>query len=366
METILITTATVTAFTGVLAFLLTLADRTIGNYGEMQITINDDKEYIVEGGDTLLASLISEQIFIPSACGGKGTCGYCKVKVLEGGGPVLPTELPWITEDELEDNVRLSCQCKVKEDMKIEIPEELFNVREYQMTVESIEDMTPEIKKLRLRFKEGEEIDFKPGQYIQLKAPIYEGNDEEVYRAYSIASPPAVKDYIDLIIGYVPGGKATTYVHKFLKEGDTVDINGPYGDFYYQDKYDNEMVMVAVGTGIAPILSILYYMRDNDIKRKARFYFGAKTPEDLFLLDEIEKLEKDLYDFEFIPTLSRVLDEHNWTGERGRVNVSLDKHIKTPEDKEAYLCGSPGMIDSVIEVLTEKGILEELIFYDKF
>ncbi len=366
METILITTATVTAFTGVLAFLLTLADRTIGNYGEMQITINDDKEYIVEGGDTLLASLISEQIFIPSACGGKGTCGYCKVKVLEGGGPVLPTELPWITEEELEDNVRLSCQCKVKEDMKIEIPEELFNVREYQMTVESIEDMTPEIKKLRLRFKEGEEIDFKPGQYIQLKAPIYEGNDEEVYRAYSIASPPAVKDYIDLIIGYVPGGKATTYVHKFLKEGDTVDINGPYGDFYYQDKYDNEMVMVAVGTGIAPILSILYYMRDNDIKRKARFYFGAKTPEDLFLLDEIEKLEKDLYDFEFIPTLSRVLDEHNWTGERGRVNVSLDKHIKTPEDKEAYLCGSPGMIDSVIEVLTEKGILEELIFYDKF
>lgn len=352
METILITTATVTAFTGVLAFLLTLADRTIGNYGEMQITINDDKEYIVEGGDTLLASLISEQIFIPSACGGKGTCGYCKVKVLEGGGPVLPTELPWITEDELEDNVRLSCQCKVKEDMKIEIPEELFNVREYQMTVESIEDMTPEIKKLRLRFKEGEEIDFKPGQYIQLKAPIYEGNDEEVYRAYSIASPPAVKDYIDLIIGYVPGGKATTYVHKFLKEGDTVDINGPYGDFYYQDKYDNEMVMVAVGTGIAPILSILYYMRDNDIKRKARFYFGAKTPEDLFLLDEIEKLEKDLYDFEFIPTLSRVLDEHNWTGERGRVNVSLDKHIKTPEDKEAYLCGSPGMIDSVIEALT--------------
>ncbi|MCF6463624.1 NADH:ubiquinone reductase (Na(+)-transporting) subunit F [Clostridium sp. Cult1] len=366
METILITTVTVTAFTGILAFLLTLADRTIANYGEMKITINDDQEYIVDGGNTLLAALIDEKIFIPSACGGKGTCGYCKVKVLEGGGPVLPTEMPWLTEEELEEKVRLSCQCKIKEDIRIEIPEELFNVKEYQVTVESIEDMTPVIKKLRLRFKEGEEISFKPGQYIQLKAPIYEGNDEEVYRAYSIASPPSEKNYIDLIIGYVPDGIATTYVHKHIKVGDTVDINGPYGDFYYQDKYDNEMILVAVGTGMAPILSILYHMKDQDIKRKARFYFGARTPEDLFLIDELKELEETLYDFEFIPTLSRALDEHNWTGARGRVNVLLDEHIKSPDDKEAYLCGSPAMIDTVVEVLKEKGILEENIYYDKF
>ncbi len=366
METILITTVTVTAFTGILAFLLTLADRTIANYGEMKITINDDQEYIVDGGNTLLAALIDEKIFIPSACGGKGTCGYCKVKVLEGGGPVLPTEMPWLTEEELEEKVRLSCQCKIKEDIRIEIPEELFNVKEYQVTVESIEDMTPVIKKLRLRFKEGEEISFKPGQYIQLKAPIYEGNDEEVYRAYSIASPPSEKNYIDLIIGYVPDGIATTYVHKHIKVGDTVDINGPYGDFYYQDKYDNEMILVAVGTGMAPILSILYHMKDQDIKRKARFYFGARTPEDIFLIDELKELEETLYDFEFIPTLSRALDEHNWTGARGRVNVLLDEHIKSPDDKEAYLCGSPAMIDTVVEVLKEKGILEENIYYDKF
>lgn len=366
MESILVTTAVVTAFSGILAFLLTLADRTIGDYGQVKLTINQEKEYIVDGGDSLLSTLISQEVFIPSACGGKGTCGYCKVKVLEGGGPVLPTELPWLTEEELEDNVRLSCQCKVKEDIKIEIPEELFNVRQYEVTVESIEDMTPTIKKLRLRFKEGEEIDFKPGQYIQLKAPIYEGNDEEVYRAYSIASPPSHKDYIDLIIGYVPGGICTTYVHKHLKEGDKVEINGPYGDFYYRDDYDNDMILVAVGTGMAPILSILYHMRDNDINRKAKFYFGARTPEDLFLLDVMEDFERELYDFEFIPTLSRALDEHNWTGERGRVNIVLDKHIKSPEDKEAYLCGSPGMIDSVVEVLTEKGILEERIYYDKF
>ncbi len=365
METILITTATVTAFTGILAFLLTLADRTIGDYGEVQITINEEKDYIVDGGDSLLASLIDQKVFIPSACGGKGTCGYCKVKVLEGGGPVLPTELPWLTDEELESNVRLSCQFKVKENLKIEIPEELFNVREYESIVESIEDMTPTIKKLRLRFKEGEEMNFKPGQYVQLKAPIYEGNDEEVYRAYSIASPPAHKNYIDLIIGY-EGGICTTYVHKFLEEGDTVEINGPYGDFYYRDDHDNDMVMVAVGTGMAPIFSILHHLKDNNINRRARFYFGARTPEDLFLLDEMKEFEETLYDFEFIPTLSRALDEHNWTGERGRVNVALDKHIKSPEDKEAYLCGSPGMIDTVVELLREKGIVEEFIYYDKF
>lgn len=366
MNTIVITTATVTAITGILAFLLTLADRTIGDYGELKITINEDKEYIVNGGSSLLSSLIEEEIFIPSACGGKGTCGYCKVKIHEGGGPVLPTELPFLTEEELGKNVRLSCQCKVKEDMKIEIPEELFNVKEYEANVESIEDMTPEIKRIRLRFKEGEEISFKPGQYIQLKAPVYEGNDEEVYRAYSIASPPSHKDYIDLVIGYVPGGKATTYVHKFLKEEDIVHINGPYGDFYYHGDNDREMVMVGVATGLAPILSILHYMEENNIDRKATFYFGAKTPDDLFLLDVLKELEEALPNFRFVPTLSRITEEHNWIGEKGRVTNALEKHINDGENKEAYLCGSPRMIDSVISILKEKGLKEELIYYDKF
>lgn len=365
MQTIIITTVVMSAFTCILAFLLTLADRTIGNYGEVKITINGDKEYIVKGGSSLLSSLIDQKIFIPSACGGRGTCGYCKVKVLEGGGQVLVTELPWLTQEEIKNHVRLSCQCKVKEDIKIQIPDELFNVREYESTVELIEDMTPEIKKLRLRLKEGEELNFKPGQYIQLKVPTYEGNDEEVYRAYSIASSPSEKNYIDLYIGYA-GGIATTYVHKFLKEGDKVYINGPYGEFYYHDNPDREMVLVAVATGIAPILSILRYMKDNDIKRKATFYFGAKTPDDLFELDVIKKLEEELYDFKFIPTLSRVKEEHNWTGDRGRVNVAIEKYLENADNKEAYLCGSPGMIDSVVEVLTKKGFTEDNIYYDKF
>ena len=366
MNTILITTMTITSITGILAFLLTLADRTINNYGKIKIIINDEKEYIVDGGSSLLSSLIEHQIFIPSACGGKGTCGYCKVKVLEGGGPVLPTEMPFLTQDELKQNMRLSCQCKVKRDLKIQIPEELFNVREYEAIVESIEDMTPVIKKIRLRLKEEHEINFKPGQYIQLKAPKYEGNDEEVYRAYSIASPPSQKNYIDLIIGYVPNGKATTYVHKILKEGDKVYFNGPYGDFYFQENSDREIVMVAVGTGMAPILSMLYHLKENNIKRKATFYFGAKTPDDLFLLDEMKNFEETLFDFKFIPTLSRVAEEHNWAGEKGRVNNALEKYLTDGENKEAYLCGNPPMIDTVVSVLKQKGIPEELIFFDKF
>ena len=366
MKEIMITTVAVTAISAVFAFLLTLADRTIGDYGEVKLIINNEKEFTVRGGSSLLSTLIDEKIFIPSACGGKGTCGYCKVQVHSGGGPVLPTETPFLTEEELKNNVRLSCQCKVKQEINIEIPEELFNVKEYFAVVEEIEDMTNVIKRLRVRLPEGEEISFKPGQFIQLKAPLYEGNDEEVYRAYSIASSPWDKNHIELFIGYVPGGKCTTYVHQHLKIGDTVQINGPYGDFYFHDDNERELILVAAGTGIAPIISILKHLKEYKINRKARFYFGAKTPEDLFLLDYFKELEETLYDFKFIPTLSRVTEEHNWTGEKGRVNNAIEKYLDGSDNKEAYLCGNPPMIDSMVTALKEKGIPEELIYFDKF
>lgn len=364
METILITTLTVTGISGIFAFLLTLADRTVGNYGEVNLFINNDEPLIVEGGDSLLSTLIDQKIFIPSACGGKGTCGYCKVAVIEGGGPVLSTETPWLTDEEIKDNVRLSCQCKVKNDIKIVIPEDMFNIKEYPVLVESIEDVTSTIRRLRLKLPEGEKIDFKPGQYVQLKAPLYKGNDEEVYRAYSVASSASDKDHIELVIGYT-GGLATTYVHQILNEGDYVDINGPYGDFYYHDD-DSEMILIAVGTGIAPIIAILHHLKENDIKRKARFYFGAKTPEDLLYLDELRDFEESLYDFKFMPTLSRTTEEHNWTGDTGRVTDSIAKYITDGENKTAYLCGSPGMIESAIKGLEEKGITKDLIYFDEF
>ncbi len=365
MNTILITTGIVTLISAVLALLLTFADNYIADYGEVKLTINNEEPMTIDAGSTLLSTLIGQKIFIPSACGGKGSCGYCKVRVLEGGGPVLATELPWLSAEEKANQTRLSCQLKVKEDIKIEIPEELFNVKEYDTTVASVTQMTPTIKKLRFKLPEGEHISFKPGQYVQLKAPAYEGNDEEVYRAYSIASSAGDHGHLELLIGFT-GGIATTYVHYHLHEGDTVNINGPYGDFYYQDDDGGDMIMVAAGTGMAPILSILYHMRDNDIKRSVRYYFGAKTPEDLFLLDELKKLEEQLYDFKFMPTLSRVTEEMNWTGDTGRVNNSIDKYVEKGGNYTAYLCGSPVMIDSIVESLTAKDIPLENIYYDKF
>ena len=366
MNSIMSSTLALTSISAVFALLLTLADRTIGDYGEVMLTINNDKELTVKAGSSLLSTLIDEKIFIPSACGGKGTCGYCKVQVHQGGGPVLATETPFLTAEEIKDDVRLSCQCKVKENIQIEIPEELFNVKEYDVVVESITDMTDVIKLVRFRLPEGEEINFKAGQYVQLKAPLYEGNDEEIYSAYSIASNPSDKNHIDLVIGYVDQGVATTYVHRHLKLNDVAHINGPYGDFYYQHDSDREMVMVAVGTGIAPILSILNHMVENDIKRKAVFYFGAKTTSDLFMLDYFKDLEEKLYDFKFVPTLSRAGEEDNWLGETGRVNNAIEKLLVNGEHKEAYLCGGAPMIDSVTKALIDKGIPEELIYYDKF
>lgn len=349
----------------VFAILLTIADRTINNYGIVKLTINEEKDFDVKGGSSLLTTLIDEKIFIPSACGGKGTCGYCKVKIHEGAGPLLATEKPFMSQEELANDTRLSCQCKVKEDIKISIPEELFNVKEFDVEVVEIEDLTDVIKRLRFKLPEGEEFKFKPGQYVQLKAPLYKGNAEEVYRAYSIASSPNLQGYFELIIGYVPEGIATTYVHHHLNIGDVVNVNGPFGDFYYRDN-DREMVMVAVGTGVAPILSILNYMRENNIQRKATFYFGARTPQDLFMLDYFAQLEEEMYDFTFVPTLSRTTEEDKWEGATGRVNNSIDKYLGDGENKEAYLCGSDKMIASVVESLTNNGMDKELIYFDEF
>ncbi len=365
MNTILLTVGIVALISAILAVLLTFADSYIADYGEVTLKINDEEPMTIEAGSSLLSTLINQKIFIPSACGGKGTCGYCKVKVLEGGGPVLATETPWLTDEELKDNTRLSCQLKVKEDITIKIPEELFNVKEYDTKVISVEQMTPTIKKLRFELPEGEICNFKPGQYVQLKAPAYEGNDEEVYRAYSIASSANDKGHIELLIGYT-GGIATTYVHYHLNENDTVNINGPYGDFYYNEDDGGDMILVAAGTGMAPILSILYHMRDNDIKRKARFFFGAKTPEDLFLVDELKELEDQLYDFKFMPTLSRTTEEMGWEGDTGRVNNSIEKYVEENGNYTAYLCGSPVMIDSIVESLNAKGIDDSKIYFDKF
>ncbi len=362
---ILIGVGAISAITTILAVIMVIADATIGNYGEVKIRINEEKDIAVEGGRPLLSSLMEEKIFIPSACGGRGSCGLCKVKVTSDVGEHLPTELPWLSEDERKDNVRLSCQLKVKKDISIQIPEELFNVREFECEVASIVDLTYDIKEVILRLKEPPQMKFKAGQFIQFEVPEYELTSEPVYRAYSIASQPSRSGEIELEIRLVPNGICTTYVFEHLKVGDPVTINGPYGQFYLRDT-DARVIFVAGGSGNAPIKSILYDMLEKGIRREAVYFFGARSLKDLFLADEMKELEGRLAGFSYVPCLSQPIPEDKWEGEAGRVTDVLDRMVGSGENTEAYLCGSPGMIEAVVEVLKKKGIPEEKIYYDKF
>ena len=371
MGQIITTTLVTTALSALFALILAIADKYLNDYGEVKVLINKEEELVVDGGSTLLSTLVGEKIFIPSACGGKGTCGYCKCKVIDGAGPILATEKPWLTEEEQADNVRLSCQVKVKNDIEIEIPEELFNVKEYEATVDEKEMLTDRIVKLRLALPEDETINFKPGQFIQLLTKPYkggedfEGSDEEVFRAYSIASSIKDNKHIELLVGYTKG-ICTTYVHKILEIGDKVKLNGPHGDFFYEDDENDEIIMGATGTGFAPIRSILYHMLDHDIKKKTRFYFGSRTQNDLFLLDELKMFEEKLYDFKFMPVLSREGEAEGWNGDTGYINDSIKKYVDENKTYTAYLCGSPKVIAGVKADLLDKGLKEEFIKFDEF
>lgn len=365
VTTLIISVLIITAISALLALMMVIADATVGNYGEVSITINGDKNLTVRGGQPLLKALVSEGVFIPSACGGRGSCGLCKVKVVEGGGEYLPTELPWISDEEKEQKVRLSCQFKVKQDVSIQIPEELFNVRQFDTTVESIVDLTHDIKQVRLKLNDPGTIDCKAGQFIQFQVPEYELTDEEVYRAYSMASVPSDNTHIELEIRLVPNGICTTYVHKHLKEGDPVTVNGPYGDFFLRDT-ERDIICIAGGSGMAPIKSILLDMAEKKSTRKAMYFFGARSKRDLFLLDEMKEIEKEMPSFTFVPALSEPLEEDKWEGEVGLITDVVRRMSKNATESEAYLCGSPGMIDACVKVLTELGMPEERIYYDKF
>lgn len=349
-----------------LALLLEVADSFLADYGEKHVLVNDEKDLLIKGGRPLLSTLMQEGIFIPSACGGKGTCAYCKVKVLQGGGTLLPTETPFLTPEELEKHVRLSCQVKVKEDLRIEIPEELFFVKQFDVEVMEIEDLTSEIKGLRLKILSPEEgIDFKPGQYVHLEVPRYKATKGSEYRAYSISS--SIEDHyeLSLVITRAPGGAVSTYVHDYLKEGDKLVVNGPFGDFYLKAS-DRDILMIATGSGLAPIRSILYQIRAEGVERKATLFFGARNRKDLFFYDELRDFEKSLPNFTFIPTLSRASEEDHWEGEMGRVTDLIKDKITENAPFDVYICGSPVMVESCADLIKGKGIQEDRIFYDKF
>jgi Na+-transporting NADH:ubiquinone oxidoreductase subunit F len=350
----------------ILAFLLEVAYNFLGDYGERHIVVNEEKDLLVNGGRSLLASLMEEKIYIPSACGGKGTCSYCKVRVTDGAGPVLPTETPYLSDEEMHSGIRLSCQVKVKEDIKIEIPEELFRVKECNVRVSGIRDLTPAIKELSLDIitpKEG--IIFKPGQYVQLEVPKYKGTKGPEYRAYSVASAADKPYSVVLAITKVPKGIVSTYIHEYLHEGDNLILRGPYGDFFLRES-DRGILLISTGSGLAPMMSILRQIKAENIKRKTTLFFGCRAVCDLYYINEIKELEKEIDNFTFIPTLSRPDEQDLWEGETGRVTNLIEKYINTNMDIDAYLCGSPKMVDSCEELLLEKGIPENNIYFDKF
>ncbi|MBN2594511.1 MAG: 2Fe-2S iron-sulfur cluster binding domain-containing protein [Sedimentisphaerales bacterium] len=362
---ILVAVAVVSSIGTVLAGLLCICEHFLANYGPCRININEERDITVVGGGNLLSTLISEKIFIPSACGGRGTCGLCKLKVLEGAGPLLPTEEPYLSDEETQSDVRLSCQVKVRGDLKIEIPPELFAVREYICRCASIIDLTHDIKQFRFELVEPGQIDFVPGQYIQLLAPVYKKGGEEVYRAYSISSDPSDTNSIELIIRLVPGGICTTYCFECLKVGDQVKFNGPYGDFRLSDN-DTPIVFVAGGSGMAPIKCMLHHMKNTGNKRKATYHFGANVVKELFLIDLMSSFESELEDFTFVPVVASPAADESWDGQTGLVTEAVQRNLKNASECEAYLCGSAGLIDAAIKVLMELGTKEEAIFYDKF
>ncbi|HNT95195.1 MAG TPA: 2Fe-2S iron-sulfur cluster binding domain-containing protein [Thermotogota bacterium] len=361
----------ISAISAVLAIAIAIIDGFVNNYGEVTISINEgQKKLTVKGGSPLLSTLSSKGIYVPSACGGKGSCGACKVKVLSDIGPHLPTELPYMSPEEIKNNIRLSCQVKLKSDIQIRLPEELFSVRQLNGLVEGLKEVTYDIKELTVRLAKNTTVDFKAGQYMQLVIPPYGDIKESAQRAYSISSKPSEKEKLEFLIRLVPNGIATTYVHRVLKEKQSMSVVGPFGDFYVRET-DADMFCVAGGSGMAPIRSILLDMYEKKIRHRAIWYFfGARSRRDLFYLEELKQLEAQWPCFHFVPALSEPLPDDRWEGETGLITQVLDSYMKSEADpsksREGYLCGSPGMIGACVKVMMANGIPEEKIYYDKF
>ena len=347
-----------------MAALLVVAQRFLVSYGVCKLDINaGEKPLEVEGGRTLLAALYANEIFIPSACGGKGTCGHCKITVTSGGGPVLPTETPYLTRREIRSNLRLCCQVKIRENIFVSIPQQFLNIRMYTSTVESIIDLTGDIKQLRLRLDEPARISRRPGQYVQVEAPSVDG---PVYRAYSISSPDYEPNVVELVVKLVAGGIASSYLHS-LKVADTVRFTGPYGEFNLSEDPSVEIVCVAGGCGIAPIKSIVYSLYQRWPGRQCWLFVGSRRSRDVFYLEQFEQLAQKYPGFHVVYALSDKLTQgEKWHGETGFIHLAVDKYLEPNVKRQVYLCGPPAMIEAVTRVLLGKGVHPKDIFYDEF
>ncbi len=367
----LVAPAAIAGISAVLGALISITDKIVNNYGQVVIDINGKRKIEVAGGGNMLVTLAEQEIYIPSACGGRGSCGECKVKVTSDVGPHLPTEIPYLTKEQIDDNVRLSCQVKIKENVDIEVPEHLFNIKKVVGTVERIKDVTHDIKEVLFRLPEDVEVDFTSGQYGQIEVPPYGQVKTPTMRAYSMSSPPFDSNHLEFLIRLVPGGIVTTYVHEHLQEGDKLNIVAPVGEFHVRDT-EAQMICVAGGSGMAPFKAIFNDMVESgEIEtRDVWYFFGARTKKDLFYTDWLAELDGKYEKFHFVAALSEPQPEDNWEGATGLITEVLanylDNTISKDREKEGYLCGSPGMLDACIAVMRKFDMPEEKIYFDKF
>jgi Na+-transporting NADH:ubiquinone oxidoreductase subunit F len=398
----------VVVFTVVIMALVTIlmvAAKKLVPQGFAKLSINQgSREIDVKPGTSLLSALSNEQIFLPSACGGGGTCAMCKCKVLEGGGELLPTEAGQVTKAEAKEGVRLACQLKVKESMVLDIEPEILEIKKYECTVRSNDNVATFIKELVVELPKGEKLDFRAGGYIQIDVPSYKGleyknfeigdeyrqdweqfkmfdlvanNDEDCFRAYSMASFPLEDDIIMLNIRIAspppgtdyPPGICSSYVFD-LKPGDKITISGPYGEFFAQET-EREMCFIGGGAGMAPMRSHIFdQLKRINSDRKITFWYGGRSKRELFYMEEFQELEKEFPNFSLHVALSDPLPEDNWEGSTGFIHQVcleeyMDKH-DDPTEVEFYLCGPPIMLQCVNEMVDELGVEPDMVRADDF
>lgn len=403
-----------------LVIILLVAKKYLSPSGNVNIIINEDKTLSVPQGASIMSTLTQNGIYLPSACGGKGSCGQCKLQVIEGGGEILDSERPHFTRKEIKNNWRLGCQCKVKGDLKIKIPETVLGVKEWECTVISNKNVSSFIKEFKVQLPPGEHMDFIPGSYAQISIPAFDvidydkdfdkddigeeyigawkkfnilslkaHNPEPTVRAYSMANYPEEGDIIMLTVriastpfkprpqvGFqnVPTGIASSYIFS-LKPGDKVKMSGPYGDFHPIFDSKKEMIWVGGGAGMAPLRSQIMYMLKtlHTRDREMHYFYGARSLNEAFFLDDFHELEKEYPNFHFHLALDRpdpVADEAGVKYTAGFVHqVMYDTYLKdheAPEDIEYYMCGPGPMSAAVQKMLDSIGVDPESIMFDNF
>ncbi|MBG2913671.1 NADH:ubiquinone reductase (Na(+)-transporting) subunit F [Proteus cibarius] len=406
MDIIILGVVMFTLIVLVLTALILFAKSKLVNTGDISVEVNGDpeKSFDAPAGDKLLNVLSNEGIFISSACGGGGSCGQCRVKVLEGGGDILPTELSHINKREAKEGCRLACQVNVKNNLKLELPEEIFGVKKWECEVISNDNKATFIKELVLKIPEGEVVPFRAGGFIQIECPPhtvrYEDFDvpeeyredwdkfnlfryvsevkETTVRAYSMANYPEEHGIIMLNVRIatppprnpdVPPGIMSSYIWS-LKPGDKVTISGPFGEFFAKET-DAEMIFIGGGAGMAPMRSHIFdQLKRLHSKRKISFWYGARSVREMFYTEDFDMLAKENENFTWNVALSDALPEDNWTGYTGFIhNVLFENYLKNhpaPEDCEFYMCGPPVMNAAVIKMLKDLGVEDENIMLDDF